>query len=241
MREGYTMQKQDTPPRGTQVLLVMAHPDDAELSSAGTLIKWTAEGKQVRYVVCTTGDKGTKDAQMTPFRLAEIREQEQREAARVIGVNDITFLRHADGELEHSASFRNEIALLIRKFRPDIIITHDPWRPYQLHPDHRAVGFATVDAVVVARDHLFLPALMELGLPAHAPLELFFTFPPTADYVVDITDVIKKKLEALEKHKSQLEIIPDWREKIRFMSSQLAEGHPFTYAESFKRLVLTYQ
>jgi len=228
-------------PEGKKVLVIVAHPDDAELSSAGTLIKWIAKGCQARYVVCTTGDKGTKDARITPFQLAETREKEQREAARVLGVKDITFLRHVDGGLEHNASFRNEIALLIRKFQPEIIITHDPWRPYQIHPDHRAVGFATVDAVVVARDHLFLPAFLEVELQAHAPLELYFTFPPTPDYVVDITDVMEKKLEALEKHKSQLERIPDWPEKIKLMSSKLAEGKPFSYAESFKRLVLTYQ
>jgi LmbE family N-acetylglucosaminyl deacetylase len=224
-----------------KVLVIMAHPDDTELSSAGTMIKWIAKGWQVRYIICATGDKGTKDTKMTPFQLAEIREKEQREAASVLGVKELTFLRHADGELEHNASFRNEIALLIRKFQPEIIITHDPWRPYQLHPDHRAVGFATVDAVVVARDHLFLPALLELELSPHAPLELYFTFPPTPDYVVDITDVMEKKLQALEKHQSQLNSIPDWRDKIKLMSSKLAEGEPFNYAESFKRLVLTYQ
>ena len=223
------------------VLVIMAHPDDAELSSAGTLIKWIVKGYQVRYIICATGDKGTKDTKMTPFKMAEIREKEQKEAASVLGVRDITFLRHADGELEHNASFRNEIALLIRKFQPEIIITHDPWRPYQLHPDHRAVGFATVDAVVVARDHLFLPALLEVELAAHAPLELYFTFPPLPDHVVDITDVMDKKLEALEKHRSQLSSIPDWRDKMKLMGSKLAEEKPFDYAESFKRLVLTYQ
>jgi len=219
----------------------MAHPDDVELSSAGTLIKLIAKGYQARYIICATGDKGTKNLKMTPFKMAEIREKEQREAASVLGVKDITFLRHADGELEHNASFRNEIALLIRKFQPEIIITHDPWRPYQLHPDHRAVGFATVDAVVVARDHLFLPALLEVELAAHAPLELYFTFPLTPDHVVDITDVMDKKLEALEKHRSQLSSIPDWRDKMKLMGSKFAEDKPFDYAESFKRLVLTYQ
>ena len=228
-------------PEGKKVLAIVAHPDDAELSSAGTLIKWITKGCRVRYIVCTTGDKGTKDASITPFQLAETREKEQREAAGVLGVEGISFLRHADGSLENNAAFRNEIALLIRKFQPEIIITHDPWRPYQIHPDHRAVGFATVDAVVVARDHLFLPAFLEVELEAHAPLELYFTFPPTPDYVVDITDVMEKKLEALEKHKSQLKGIPDWPEKIKLMSSKLAEGESFRYAESFKRLALTYQ
>jgi LmbE family N-acetylglucosaminyl deacetylase len=223
------------------VLVVMAHPDDAELSSAGAILKGIEQGWQVRYIICTTGDKGTKDTSMSPFHLAEIREKEQREAASVIGVTNITFLRYADGGLEHNAGFRNEIALLIRKFQPELIITHDPWRPYQMHPDHRAVGFATVDAVVVARDHLFLPALLELELQAYAPLELYFTFPDKPDHLVNITDVMDKKLEALEKHKSQLEHIPEWREGIKMMGAKLAEGKPFKYAESFKRLPLTYQ
>lgn len=235
------MPAQDSTLNKKNVLVVMAHPDDAELSSAGTLIKGIARGWQARYIVCATGDKGTKDAAMSPFRLAEIRENEQREAARVLGIEDITFLRHADGELEHAAGFRNEIALLIRKFQPEIIITHDPWRPYQLHPDHRAVGFATVDAVVVARDHLFLPAFLEVELAPHAPLELYFTFPAAPDHVVDITDVMEQKLEALANHHSQLGHIPEWRDNIKLMASKLAEGRPFQYAESFKRLPLTYQ
>lgn len=229
------------PPPQKNVLVIMAHPDDAELSSAGTLIKGIAQGWEVRYIVCATGDKGTKDAGMSPFHLSEVREKEQREAARVLGVHNITFLRYADGGLEHNAGFRNEIALLIRKFQPEIIITHDPWRPYQIHPDHRAVGFATVDAVVVARDHLFLPAFLEVELTPHAPMELYFTFPPAPDHVVDITDVMEQKLEALAKHRSQLEHIPAWRENIKLMGAKLAEGKPFTYAESFKRLPLTYQ
>jgi LmbE family N-acetylglucosaminyl deacetylase len=219
----------------------MAHPDDAELSSAGTVLTMIDRGYQVRYIVCSTGDKGTKDTTMTPFRLAEIREQEQRDAAGVLGVHQITFLRHPDGELEQSASLRTEIAILIRKYRPEIIVTHDPWRPYQIHPDHRTVGFATSDAVVAARDHLFLPVLRELELLPHSPLELYFTFPPVPDHVVDITAVMEKKLEAVAKHKSQLQQMPQWRENIKLMASKLAEGRPFTYAESFKRLVLTYQ
>ena len=223
------------------VLVVMAHPDDAELSSAGTLIKGIAKGWKVHYIICATGDKGTKDTSLSPFKLAEIREKEQREAARVVGVEHVTFLRYADGELEHNARFRNQIALLIRKFHSDIIITHDPWRPYQIHPDHRAVGFATVDAVVVARDHLFEPVLLEVGLAAHAPLEFYFTFPAAPDHVVDITDVMDIKLKALEKHQSQLHAIPEWPEKIKLMGSNLAKDHPFSYAETFKRLELTYQ
>ncbi len=235
------MTSPSTPPNGKSVLLVMAHPDDAELSSAGTVLKLIEQGCEVRYVVCSTGDKGTKDAAVTPFQLAAIREQEQKEAAAVLGVHRITFLRHPDGELDQTRGLRDEIAILIRRNRPDIIITHDPWRPYQIHPDHRAAGFATTDAVVCARDHLFLPALLELELAPHAPLEIHFTFPHVPDHVVDITAVMEKKLDAIAKHRSQLAQMPGWRDKMKIMASKQAEGRPFAYAESFKRLVLTYQ
>jgi LmbE family N-acetylglucosaminyl deacetylase len=219
----------------------MAHPDDAELSSGGTVLKLIGQGYEVRYIVCSTGDKGTKDTAITSCRLAATREQEQKDAAAVLGVHHITFLRHPDGELDQIRGLRDEIAMLIRKNRPDIIITHDPWRPYQIHPDHRAVGFAAADAVVYARDHLFLPALQELELSPHAPLEIHFTFPPVPDHVVDISDVMEKKLDAIAQHKSQLAQMPGWREKIRLMASKQAEGRPFAYAEAFKRLVLTHQ
>lgn len=233
------MTSQQTPAPGKNVLLIMAHPDDAELSSAGTVVILIDRGYQVRYIVCSTGDKGTKDIAVTPFRLAEMREHEQKEAAGVLGVHQITFLRHPDGGLAQIPDLRTEIAILIRKYRPDIIITHDPWRPYQIHPDHRAVGFAASDAVVAARDHLFLPVLLELELLPHSPLELHFTFPPVADHVVDITAAMEKKLEAVSKHTSQLLQMPQWRENIKLMASKMAEGKPFQYAESFKRLVLT--
>lgn len=235
------MTSRTAPTTGKNVLLVMAHPDDAELSSAGTVLKLIEQGYEVRYVVCSTGDKGTKDAAITPCQLAAMREQEQKDAAAVLGVHHITFLRHPDGELDQIRVLRDEIAMLIRSSRPDIIITHDPWRPYQIHPDHRAVGFATADAVVYARDHLFLPVLQELELAPHAPLEIYFTFPPVPDHVVDISAVVEKKLDAIAQHKSQLTQMPGWREKIKLMASKQAEGKPFAYAESFKRLVLTYQ
>jgi LmbE family N-acetylglucosaminyl deacetylase len=226
---------------GKQVLLVMAHPDDAELSSGGTVLTLIKQGYEVRYIVCSTGDKGTKDPAITPFQLAATREQEQKDAAAVLGVHRITFLRHPDGELDGIRGLRDELAILIRRSRPAIIITHDPWRPYQIHPDHRAVGFATADAVVYARDHLFMPVLQELDLAPHAPLELYFTFPQIPDHIVDISAVLEKKLDAIAQHRSQLAQMPGWREKIKLMAAKQAEGQPFQYAETFKRLVLTYQ
>jgi len=228
-------------PTEKKALLVMAHPDDAELSSGGTVLKLIEQGYEVRYVVCSTGDKGSKDPANTPLQIAITREQEQKSAAAVLGVHHLTFLRHPDGELDRIRGLRDEIAILIRSSRPDIIITHDPWRPYQIHPDHRAVGFAAADAVVYARDHLFLPVLQEMEIPPFAPMEIHFTFPPAPDHVVNISDVMERKLEAIAQHKSQFAHMPGWRERIKLMAAKQAEGSPFQFAESFKRLVLAYQ
>ena len=120
----------------------------------------------MRTVVCTNGDKGTKD-DISPFDLAKIREAEQLEASRILGVKETIFLRHRDGELEDTREFRNQIAFLIRHFKPDTILTHDPWRTHYQHPDHQAIGHATFKAVVYARDHHFLPELTYAGIKAH--------------------------------------------------------------------------
>ena len=218
-----------------RVLVIMAHPDDAEFTCAGTLAKWIRAGRQVHYVVCTSGDKGTKDPDMTPHHLAAIREEEQLAAARVLGIEGVTFLRHRDGELEATRGFRAEIALLIRGCKPDVVITHDAWRPYQLHPDHRAVGITVCDAIVAARDHLFLPGQTAIGLEAVEPAELYLWGAAEPDCFEDITETIDLKLEALSKHQSQLRR-PHWRERIRQWAAGTGEPHGMAYAEAFKRI-----
>jgi len=221
-----------------RILVIMAHPDDAELGCGGTIAKWTKEGREVQYVICTNGDKGTKDMGLSPHRLAEMREDEQLRAARVLGVKSVTFLRNRDGELEVTLAFRNELALLIRQYKPYIIVTHDPWRPYLLHPDHRAVGFTTSDAVVASRDHLFLPAQTGAGFSPHCPHEIYFTYPENPDLFVDISETLDKKLEALGQHRSQLEIHPNWKKMIAERALECGKKGSMPYAESFKRVVL---
>jgi LmbE family N-acetylglucosaminyl deacetylase len=218
-----------------RVLVVMAHPDDAEFTCAGTIAKWIRAGRQAHYVVCTSGDKGTKDPDMTPHHLAAIREEEQLAAAQMLGVEEVTFLRHRDGELETSKEFRAEIAMLIRDYKPDIVFTHDAWRPYLLHPDHRAVGITVCDAIVAARDHLFLPGQTAIGLEAVEPAELYLWGAAEADYFEDITQTIDLKLDALSKHKSQLRR-PNWQQRIRQWAADTGEPHGMAYAEAFKRI-----
>ena len=221
-----------------RIMVIMAHPDDAEMGCGGTIAKWIKEGNEVRYVVCTNGDKGTKDRELSPHRLAEIREEEQLKSANVLGVKSVTFLRHRDGELEVNLAFRGELAFLIRQYKPHIIVTHDPWRPYLLHPDHRAVGFTTTDAVIASRDHLFLPAQTNAGFDAHSPREIHFTFPENPDLFVDITETLDKKLEAIEQHKSQIENQPKWKERILGMAIEFGKKANLPYAEIFKKVVL---
>ncbi|MEW6615446.1 MAG: PIG-L deacetylase family protein [Thermodesulfobacteriota bacterium] len=221
-----------------RIMLIMAHPDDAEMGCGGTIAKWIKEGHEVRYVVCTNGDKGTKNLELSPHRLAEMREDEQLRSAEVLGVKSVTFLRHRDGELVADLAFRSELALLIRQYKPHILVTHDPWRPYLLHPDHRAVGFTTTDAVIAARDHLFLPAQTNAGFDAHSPREIHFTFPENPDLFVDITETLYKKLEAIEQHKSQIKIHPDWKERMTGMAIEFGKKANLQYAEIFKRVLL---
>lgn len=222
-----------------RILVVMAHPDDPEIACGGTVARWCSEGKQVRYLLLTSGDKGTKDPELSPHRLAETREEEQRKAAQILGVATLSFLRHKDGELENNLSLRGEIAFIIREFKPEIVVSHDPWRPYQLQPDHRASGFATCDAVVAARDHLFLPALSDLNLGPHTPSEIYFALPEEPDLIVDITDFMEKKLQALAEHRTQTNRVPEWRQRTEDLAIRAAKDQGFKYGEPFKRLILT--
>ncbi len=222
-----------------EILVVMAHPDDPEITCGGTVARWCSEGKEVRYLILTSGDKGTKDLDVSPHRLAELREEEQRKAAEILGVRKVTFLRHKDGELENNLSLRGEIALIIRDFKPEIVVTHDPWRPYQLQPDHRACGFAACDAIVAARDHLFLPAFSDLNLAAHTPWEIYFALPEVADLIIDITPFFQRKLEALSEHSSQTQRVSEWRKRTEELATRAAKDEDFRYGEPFKRLTLT--
>ncbi len=137
------------------IMLIVAHPDDAEFGAAGSIAAWTAEGKSVVYVVCTSGDKGTSDRSISPEELVEIRQQEQCNAAAVLGVNEVVFLGMNDQGLEETPEFRKEIVRLIRTYRPEVVISSDPYRRYVWHRDHRVVGQVVMDALFpYARDHV---------------------------------------------------------------------------------------
>jgi len=216
-------------------MLVVAHPDDAEFSSAGTIAKLAREGKRVVLVQVTSGNKGTSNPEMSSERLAEIREGEEREAAQRLGIAEVDFLRCSDGELMPDLALREKIVRAIRTYRPDVIITHDPFRPYALHPDHRAVGLATTDAVYpTARDPLYFPEHLRMGLEPHKTAEIWYFGAETPDQFVDITDTFAAKVDALRAHASQIKDIAGVEQRMRERAAELAQDQPYELAEAFK-------
>ncbi len=224
-----------------QVMVVTPHPDDAEFGVAGTVARWTGEGKDVIYVVCTNGDKGTSDADVKPDELARIREQEQLAAAKLLGVREVIFLRHADQSLEDTPEFRKEIVRLIRRYRPEIVVTADPYRRYLWHRDHRITGQVTLDAIFpYARDYLSYPELLEEGLQPHKVREVWFWAAEDPNYRSKITDTFDIKLAALGCHKSQVgnRLSPEMESRLRERAKQMAEGEDYELAEAFHRIEL---
>ena len=225
-----------------QVMVVTPHPDDAEYGVAGTVARWIKQDKEVVYVVCTNGDKGTNDANIKPEELAKIREKEQKAAARSLGVKEVIFLRHPDQGLEDTPEFRKELVRLIRMYRPDIIVTADPYRRYVWHRDHRITGQVTLDAVFpYARDHLSYPDLIEEGLYPHKVREILLWASEDINYRSDITQTFHLKLEALRCHQSQVGHIPPQKleEKLRERHKEMAKGERFQLAEAFHRVEIS--
>ncbi len=239
-RTGTDKEKRDSmvesTPEAFQVyMLVVAHPDDSEFSSAGTVARLCQDGKRVIIIQVTSGDRGTSDRSVHPDELAATREAEQLEAARRLGVAEVVFLRCKDGGLVPDLDLREKVVRMIRMHRPDVVITHDPFRPYAFHPDHRAVGFATHDAVYpTARDHLYFPEHLEEGLEPHKTAEIWYFGAETPDKFVDITGTFDTKIDALMAHVSQVGSAETLRERMRERAAELASGQDFELAEAFK-------
>jgi LmbE family N-acetylglucosaminyl deacetylase len=224
-----------------QVMVVTPHPDDAEIGVAGTVARWIGEGKDVIYVVCTNGDKGTSDTNIKPGELARIREQEQLAAAKLLGVKEVIFLRHPDQTLEDTPEFRKEIVRLIRMYRPETVVTVAPYRRYIWHRDHRITSRVTLDAVFpYARDFLAYPDLLEEGLQPHKVKEVLLWGSEDPNYRSNITDTFDIKVAALRCHKSQISDNPStgFEERWRERHKMLAQGEDYELAEAFHRVEL---
>jgi len=184
-------------------LAIGAHPDDVEFGCGATLAKWAAGGCVVHHLVCTDGSKGSWDPSSDVSALVVTRQDEQRAAAKALGATGtVTFLGEIDGELEVTLALRGAVAEVIRRVRPEVVLGHDPWKRYRLHPDHRAAGFLTCDGIVAARDPHFFP---EQGLAPHRPSALLLWEADEVNHVEDVTATVDAKLAALEAHASQFE------------------------------------
>ena len=230
--------KEDQNPMQEKVMIIFAHPDDAEGNCGGTTAKWAREGKVIQYLVLTNGDKGSWDLSMTSERLAEIREREQRAAAKILGVSGVTFLGVPDGELEASQPLRKEVTRLIRLHQPTVVFTHDPWKPYQTHPDHRAAGFLAMDALIAARDHLFYPDQLAQDLSPCRVKEVYLFGTDNPNFWVDISESIELKLQAVRCHESQGLTAPGVQDRIRNRASEVGRAKGYKLGEAFKKIAM---
>ena len=223
-------------------MVIMAHPDDAEWTCSATVAKWCAEGWEVVYVLCTDGSKGSDDPEMTSKQLVKIREEEQREAGRVLGLKDVVFLGYPDSHLEPTMELRKDLAREIRRHRPDVVITENPVRGvndhvYAGHPDHLAAGEATLSAVFpTARDRLTFPELLDEGLEPHKVKEIWIAGGGEgSDMFVDVADHMATAIKALKAHRSQVsekaadKYFPQGR-------AETAKKVGWEYAEAFRRI-----
>jgi len=226
------------------VLAIGAHPDDVEFGCGGTLAKWSASGAIVHHLVCTDGSKGTWDVNADLPALIASRQVEQRNAAAALGATGtVNFLGYVDGELEHSKEAVDRIALAIRVIKPNIVLSHDPWKRYRLHPDHRNTGLNVCDAIVAARDPHFLKHhMIEHGVNHHRPDALLLWEADEPNHFEDISANVDVKLSALERHESQFEStmkatdedgMEVFRQRMRTRMSDLGAPHGVAAAEIF--------
>nr|MBC8446699.1 PIG-L family deacetylase [Chloroflexota bacterium] len=193
------------------VLCIAAHPEDIEIHAGGTVARLVQAGRELAYVLCTSGNRGASDPTLTPEAVAAIREAEQRRAVAILGVQDITFLRHDDGDLQYAAQeLREQVVRLIRQKRPRTVITHDPFPgdgshdSCAIYPDHLTVGMTTFEAAFVAAPGpLFHPEHLADGLQPHKPDALYLFMSQRPDTFVDISSVWGTKIAAVHVYESQ--------------------------------------
>ena len=224
----------DLDPR--RALVMVAHPDDADFGCAGTMALLCRAGWEVDLLVATNGNKGTKDPRRTAQQLAAEREEEQRQAAAVLGVNEPIFLGFPDGGVENDGEMRGLLVRELRRLRPSLAITWDGFRPGFNHRDHREIGRAAYDAIYpAADDHLFYPEHREEGLTPHRPDMLLLAGAPDPDVIIDIEPVLELKVAAVTAHVSQVggrsreQMLRWWRERAGPTSGP-------RYRESFRRV-----
>jgi LmbE family N-acetylglucosaminyl deacetylase len=228
-------------------LVVSAHPDDPDFGAGGTIGKLAKNGSKVTYVIVTDGSQGGEDPTQRDSELIAIRQKEQKAAARVLGVKKVEFLGYKDGHLSPDLKLRRDIVRMIRKYKPELVITHIPGRVLDApmggsHPDHLAVGEATMAAVYPdSRNPRAFRSLLKEGFPAHEVKEVWIPFWTSGEYLVDISSTLDLKIEALHKHKSQVAKPGrewDFEKFMRKRHREIGKPNGYRYAESFKRITV---
>jgi LmbE family N-acetylglucosaminyl deacetylase len=233
-------------PNFKRVMAVSAHPDDPDFGAGGAIARMADRGTEVTYVIVTDGRQGGEDPKQKDSELIAIRQKEQRAAAKVLGVKNVEFLGYKDGHVVPDLTLRRDIVRMIRKHKPELVITQYPGRVLDApiggsHPDHLAVGEATLAAVYPdSRNPRAFRSLLKEGLEPHRVEEVWIPFWTNGDFLVDITPTMERKIDALRKHKSQPHMQPGrekefekWMRK-RHRDAGKKRGYP--YAESFKRI-----
>jgi LmbE family N-acetylglucosaminyl deacetylase len=224
-----------------RALVIAAHPDDPDVGAGGTVALWSQEGWEFYYLICTNGAKGSSDATTDPAELVRARHAEQREAAQTLGVRDVFFLDHEDGELAADRVLLGEVTRCVRKVRPYAVFTHSTEMIIGNrginHTDHRATGQAAIDAVYpTARDPLNFPEHLQDGLEPHKVKQVYLWTSNQPNFSVDITDVAELKVKALMRHQSQ------FGERENFMRRMLErwQGENGRYFEKFQLVELQF-
>jgi LmbE family N-acetylglucosaminyl deacetylase len=230
-------------PSLTRVLCISAHPDDNEFGIAGTVARWAREGRTVVFCLVTSGSAGTNEHTPHNDGLVPLRERECWDAATLLGVKEIVFLRYQDGVVEPTLGLRRDLTRVIRQCKPDVVICGDPtvrWfgHGYLNHPDHRAAASAALDAIFPSSETRYIfPELLAEGLEPHKVKEVYINFGNPPDTWVDIGDTLDLKCAALKAHRSQLGP-GEWIDKeMREWAEREGEGTGIKYSEAYRRMV----
>jgi LmbE family N-acetylglucosaminyl deacetylase len=226
------------PPEIRRVMVVAAHPDDPEFGCAATIAKWAAMGRQISYLLLTSGDKGCHDYNVRPGQIAGRREAEQRAAAVELGVQEVIFLNYPDGILENTLDLRRLLCMILREKQPDVVVGIDPWRRYQLHPDHRAAGMVTLDAVFSAREWYIFPEQLLGDREPWRVKEVYLFWAEAPDHWEDVTETIDRRIAALRHHASQIREPDKLEERVRKWLAETGKERDLAYAEAFKKFTL---
>lgn len=234
----------DTWEKPQNILVILAHPDDPEFFCGATLARWARAGHKINYYLLTNGNKGG-NSDTTPDQLRTIRQGEQQNAAKVIGVLSVHYLDLEDGYLIPSLDLRREIVRVLRREKPEVLVTCDPTLLYSWfgrinHPDHRAAGQVVLDAVFPAagNGHYFPELLHAEGLEPHTPREVWISLAASPTVTLDVTDTWAIKIKALKEHKSQIGDPDKFEQRMRTRHTEDSTDESPRFEEIFR--VLTF-